>query len=91
MVQGEVYTDAGATAEDDVDGDVTGNIVTVGLPIDTLTLGDHMIHYSVSDKAGNTSAEVTRTVSVVAPPEEFLAQQPSDTTSSDPAGDIPTP
>lgn len=58
------YTDAGATANDNVDGNITSNIVTTGLPIDTLATGTFTVHYNVSDAAGNHAAEVTRTVNV---------------------------
>ena len=59
------YVDAGATALDNVDGDITGNIVTAGLPIDTTTSGTYMITYDVSDAAGNAAIQVTRTVTVL--------------------------
>ena len=58
-----VYNDDGATASDDRDGDITGNISTVGLPIDTSTPGTYTITYSVSDAGGNT-VSVSRTVIV---------------------------
>ena len=58
------YTDAGATASDIVDGDLTGSIVTTGLPIDTATLGNYTVTYTVTDAAGNTSQR-DRTVRIV--------------------------
>jgi len=60
---GDTYTDAGATALDDVDGDITANIV-VANPVDTSTLGLYTITYNVQDTAGNSAIEVTRTVNV---------------------------
>jgi len=65
VVQGEVYEDAGATAVDDVDGIVPVQVVA-GLPVDTSTLGTHVITYSATDSAGNTETK-TRTVNVIAP------------------------
>jgi len=62
---GDSYTDAGATAEDDVDGDITDDIVTVN-PVDTNTVGTYVVTYNVEDAAGNPATEVTRTVNVVA-------------------------
>lgn len=62
---GDTYTDAGATATDDVDGDITANIV-VNNPVDTNSAGTYTITYNVTDAAGNTAAEVTRTVTVQA-------------------------
>jgi predicted ribosomally synthesized peptide with SipW-like signal peptide len=73
---GETYTDAGATAIDNVDGDITAKIVTTGLPINTDTTGTYTITYNVSNIAGNSATQVTRTVNVVAAP-----PAPEDTTA----------
>jgi|GEM_PF-3568656 len=64
-----VYVDAGATALDAVDGDLTAAIVT-GDPVDTGALGDYTVTYDVSDAAGNPAARLTRAVHVTdeAPP-----------------------
>jgi YD repeat-containing protein len=63
---GSTYADAGATALDSVDGDLTSSIVTTGLPVDTSAVGGPFtITYNVSDGAGNPAVEVTRTVNVV--------------------------
>ena len=48
------YTDAGATALDDVDGDLTSSIVTTGV-VNTSIEGYYVITYTVSDSAGNTA------------------------------------
>ena len=56
------YTDAGATALDDVDGDLTSSIVTTGA-VNTSIEGNYIITYTVSDSAGNT-ATTTRQVIV---------------------------
>ena len=61
---GSTYLDAGASASDNYDGDLTTAIVVVN-PVDTLVLGDYTITYNVSDAAGNVATQVTRTVSVV--------------------------
>lgn len=63
---GSAYVDAGATALDDIDGDITASIVTVN-PVDTTTLGTYTVTYNVMDSAGNAAAEVTRTVNVIDP------------------------
>ena len=57
------YTDAGATATDKVDGDLTSSIVTTGV-VNTSIEGDYIITYTVSDTSGNT-ATTTRQVIVV--------------------------
>ena len=61
--QGTVYTDAGATASDNIDGDITASIVTVN-PVDTATVGTYTVTYNVTDSSSNAATEVTRTVSV---------------------------
>ncbi len=64
---GDVYTDAGATAQDDIDGDISSLITVGGDTVDTSTVGTYNITYNVSDSAGNAAAEVTRTVNVNEP------------------------
>jgi hypothetical protein len=58
------FTDPGATAEDDVDGDLTANIVVGGDTVDESTAGTYVITYNVSDAADNAATERTRTVIV---------------------------
>lgn len=65
VAQGEIYIDAGATAFDSLDGDITADIVTIN-PVNTSVEGTYTITYNVMDAAGNTAAEVTRTVNVSA-------------------------
>jgi len=60
---GTTYSDAGATAEDNYDGDITESIVTVN-NVDTSVVGTYTVTYNVSDANGNVSVEVTRTVNV---------------------------
>lgn len=73
--QSTTYTDAGATANDNKDGDITSDIQTVITDsggnvvssVDTSTVGaTFTVTYSVSDTAGN-SASSTRTVNVITP------------------------
>ncbi|QNK76757.1 S8 family serine peptidase [Winogradskyella sp. PAMC22761] len=61
---GDTYTELGATATDDVDGDLTSSIVVTGT-VNTSISGTYVKYYNVSDAAGNTSAQVTRTISVI--------------------------
>nr|WP_298998134.1 immunoglobulin-like domain-containing protein [uncultured Allomuricauda sp.] len=58
------YVDAGATATDNVDGDITANIMVGGDTVDTNVAGTYTITYNVMDAAGNAATEVTRTVNV---------------------------
>ncbi|MDB4263703.1 DUF5011 domain-containing protein, partial [Flavobacteriaceae bacterium] len=57
---GATFTDPGATAIDDFQGDITSSITSSGT-VDTSLAGTYTIVYSVLDTAGN-SASVTRTV-----------------------------
>jgi len=61
---GDSFTDPGATATDNVDGDITSSIVVGGDTVDTNTAGSYLITYNVSDAAGNAATQVTRTVTV---------------------------
>ena len=72
LTVGSTYTDAGATATDDVDGDITSHIVTTGLPINTSATGTQYVVYKVIDGAGNT-ASVMRTVNIIATPVDTVA------------------
>jgi subtilisin family serine protease len=60
----EAYSDEGATAEDNFDGDITSSI-EINNPVDTGILGTYFVTYNVVDNAGNEAAEVQRTVNVV--------------------------
>ncbi|MGC6423092.1 MAG: BspA family leucine-rich repeat surface protein, partial [Flavobacteriaceae bacterium] len=62
LIQGESFTDPGATATDETDGDLTASI-TVSGTVDVDTVGSYTITYTVSDAAGN-EASATRTVVV---------------------------
>jgi len=59
---GSVYIDAGATAKDSEDGDLTASIVTVST-VDTLVAGRYTVTYTVTDSHGAT-VTTTRTVVV---------------------------
>ena len=50
---GSTYTDLGATASDNYDGDITDDIVIGGDSVDTSTVGQYTVTYNVSDDAGN--------------------------------------
>ena len=66
LTVGTTYTDAGATATDDVDGNITSSIHVTGLPIDISSEGNYTVTYSVSDSAGNMADVATRNVTVEA-------------------------
>jgi hypothetical protein len=58
-----VYTDLGATATDDKDGNITVNIRKTG-SVNTAVVGVYNISYAVNDKAGNSDS-VVRIVTVL--------------------------
>ncbi|MDP6679581.1 MAG: DUF5011 domain-containing protein, partial [Verrucomicrobiota bacterium] len=59
----EPYVDLGATADDNVDGDLT-EIIEVINPVDVEVDGTYEVKYNVVDSSGNAAAEVTRVVIV---------------------------
>src|SRR5699024_11650177 len=53
---GKTYEEPGATAEDNVDGDITDDIEITG-EVNTNKVGDYTITYTVSDTAGNETVK----------------------------------
>ncbi len=64
---GSIYNDAGATAQDQEDGDITSHIVVSGT-VATSTIGSYTLTYNVSDSQGLPATPVTRLVNVVSAP-----------------------
>jgi VCBS repeat-containing protein len=52
LAAGDLYQDPGATATDDIDGDLTASILVAG-SVNTTVIGTYTISYSVADRAGN--------------------------------------
>jgi hypothetical protein len=63
MTVGDSYTDAGATAMDAVDGDVSSRI-KVQNAVDPAVIGTYNVTYSATDLSGNAGTPATRTVRV---------------------------
>jgi len=61
--KGSVYNDAGATANDNKDGDITSRI-TVRNEVNTKQKGKYYVKYDVVDFAGNSAITAIRTVIV---------------------------
>lgn len=59
---GAEYVESGATAVDDIDGDITDRVEISGT-VNTTVVGTQTLTYRVSDRAGNT-ASVVRTINV---------------------------
>lgn len=70
---GATYSDAGATALDDVDGPVPA--IAILDTVDTGAVGTYLVRYRATDAAGN-SATRDRTVDVVLPPVKSLSLTP---------------
>ncbi len=51
---GDIFTDAGATADDREDGDLTATITTAST-VDTSSAGGYSVSYSATDSDGNTT------------------------------------
>ena len=66
LTVGDTYTELGATASDDIDGDISGSIVIDDSAVNMAVAGTYTVAYDVSDTAGNTATQETRTVIVEA-------------------------
>ena len=64
ILLGDAYTELNATATDNVDGDISGNIIIDITNVNIAVIGTYLVKYNVSDKTGNPAIEVTRTVIV---------------------------
>ena len=65
IMQGSNYQDAGATAVDNIDGNLTA-FITVTNPVNTAIAGTYTVRYNVSDLSNNRAVEVSRLVQVAA-------------------------
>ena len=61
----DAYVEQGATASDNIDGDLTDSIIIDSSAVDNTTPGSYSVTYNVSDAAGNAASQVTRTVTVI--------------------------
>ena len=61
---GKSYADAGATALDPTEGDITSRMITVS-DVDETAAGIYYVTYNVQDASGNRAQEITRVVYVV--------------------------
>ena len=62
---GTAYSELNATASDNLDGNISGNIVIDASDVDTNVVDTYTVTYNVTDAAGNVADQVTRTVNVV--------------------------
>jgi len=61
---GDTYTELGASAFDDEDGDITASIVTDSSAVVTSTPGNYIVTYDVTDSEGNAATQAIRNVIV---------------------------
>jgi hypothetical protein len=64
IMQSQAYTDAGATASDNIDGNISSQIQVVN-SFNINQLGTYTVTYNIVDRAGNNAPQVTREVKVV--------------------------
>lgn len=81
LYQGTGYTDPGAIASDDVDGDITANI-EVANGVNPGVVGSYLVTYNVSDSSLNAATEAVRTVNVIANPGDSTGGSGSSLPSS---------
>jgi hypothetical protein len=65
LSHGDPYVDAGATAQDNQDGDIS-SLIDVGNTVDTSIPGYYTVTYNVMDQAGNRAMPILRHVTVKA-------------------------
>ena len=63
LTVGDAFTDQGATATDNVDGDLTSSITSTST-VNTSVVGFYYVLYSVTDAAGNPAAPEYREINV---------------------------
>jgi hypothetical protein len=57
------YVDAGATALDNIDGDITRSVLAT-VTVNTSIVGAYTVTYNVQDRAGNPAVQISRSVNV---------------------------
>ncbi len=78
---GDTYTEQGATAKDDKDGDITSKISITG-SVNTSKAGKYTITYSVKNSNGKTVTK-TRTITVKAKEPVKEPEKPAENTTGD--------
>ena len=72
---GETYLEAGATASDLQDGDISSQITIKG-QVDSSAIGDYLVRYAVTDSRRTVAIEQTRIVRVIGNTAENLSRRP---------------
>ena len=80
LTVGDTYIEPGVSASDDINGDLTGAIVTSG-SVDTATAGAYEISYTVSDSAGNSASETRSIIVAESKPQPEPENEPTATST----------
>jgi len=62
--QNSTYVDQGATATDNIDGNITARM-SIANNVNTAVIGTYTVTFNVNDNAGNSATQVTRTLNVI--------------------------
>jgi len=87
ICKGGTYIDAGATASDDVNGDITSSIIPTST-VNTNMNGTYTVTYNVTDAAGNAAIPVIRTVIVNPLPTATIAATQTQSVCSNASAEI---
>lgn len=71
LERNSVYFDVGATALDNLDGDITDQITTTN-NLDTTVIGDYYVSFSVTDSSNNIATAIRRTIHIITPTDTVL-------------------
>ncbi|MGB5709114.1 MAG: alpha/beta fold hydrolase [Arenicellales bacterium] len=74
LTLGDVYLEAGATALDMQDGDISSQISING-QVDSSAIGDYLVRYAVADSSGTVAIEQIRIVRVIGNTAENLSRR----------------
>ena len=85
---GTPYTEQGATALDEADGDISKNVQTTG-SVNRNVAGTYRLTYTVSNKAG-LSSSATREVRILAPTDTTMVRTPYNFSGQGKAGTVVT-
>ncbi len=75
LTQDNAYEELGATAIDNIDGDISHKVQITGV-VNVQEVGVYNLTYTVSDQAGNSATPVTRTIEIVSAPVMETPEQP---------------
>ena len=77
IILGGTYTEVGATAVDNLDGNLTNKILISGI-VDTSSPGTYTVTYTVSDASSNTTS-IARTITIYPDKTSFYnIERPTD-------------